>query len=348
MVAAMRPSLLAVLVLSGCWLSGREVRDKIEADADTDADADVDGTIEVKPPYGSSAGVTIIGSTVVAVTPPGPPGEVAVEVRSAAGTVVADAAIRYWEDGGGRAAAAGEVNWNHYQGDYWEASAVDYGTAWVQFVHPASIAYADLWGGLLDSCQTDVTHTFDVETYDAGTTIALEPPTGAPIELTWNPTDLEFQADLLDGQWAPDTAYELSMGGAAPFPALDVDDFLVTPDNVRITSPNVDGTIPGVIGPSFSLEWSGPFTGDYAVARLIRYDEYGVPQDVVRCMLTDDGSFDVPAGVWDDWPLPYFDPSQQVTIIVGRVHVSQATLPHNGGRVEVAGVRYAIGAVFTL
>jgi hypothetical protein len=368
------------LLLTACWVTPAEINDKIAGDADTDVDsdsdgdADVDGDVVVVPADGTDAGGTEVdvtvdpldgepsvefagepgtvtgvdGNVIHVVTPAGTAGPVDVVVRSDAGNVRGTGAFRYWPDGTGRAGALGELSWRHYQGTYWQNTTdLDYGNASIAFIEPADVVYGDLWAPFIDYCETHPSATSNpsVVPIDASDgTAALH--TGAlDLELGWSNDDAAFVDDLHTGDWRSNADWSFRMSGSAALPDLAIDRFLHTPDNVQIDTPYVDGSsVSLVTQDNFTLEWSQPYTGDYVVVMLIRYDYFTQdPAEYVKCMLEDDGYFVVPTWAWDDW-----QSGSQVTIVLGRVQTSTATLPYNDARVEVAGVRFAVGAVFTL
>jgi hypothetical protein len=380
MVVAMR-TLRAVpwLLLSGCWVTGPEIDAKAggdadaDTDSDTDADSDVDVDIEVlsvEPAYGSTAGgqvvtvnaspldgqvsvsfggeeatvVSIGGDEVVVEVPAGVEGFADVEVTSDTGSGTLTDGFAYWEDAAGRTSAVGEIFWWDYRGGYWGAGADDYGDAWVRLSTPTDLVHADMWAGsTLDRCVTTAEPVGVAwpEGYALGTSLRLVSDSGASISMTRS-GDLYSGAMAASDRLAGESwAMELDSVG---WPER-VDGFLEMPEPLQITEPFVDGadyTEIDYVFSSFTLSWTGGSPGDYVVAQLIRWEgDFDV--EYVSCTLRDDGSFNVQSSMFSDWYT-----GEQLTIIVGRVNVTNATMPTSGGTVEVGAVEYAVGAVWTL
>ena len=81
--------------------------------------------------------------------------------------------------------------------------------------------------------------------------------------------------------------------------------------------------------------------GDFVVIDMTRYagDAFA---ERLTCIVPDTGSYQTPFFAWNDW-----NSYDQITILVGRVIVTDVTLP-SGGTVQVAGVRYVVGAGYQL
>jgi hypothetical protein len=111
-----------------------------------------------------------------------------------------------------------------------------------------------------------------------------------------------------------------------------------------VTSPAISAdNAPTVSRTNFNLAWSTSQPGEYMVAQLLRYNSsLTTLEDVVTCAMTDDGSFQVPSGVWSDW-----DPDQVIYIAVGRVVEDGGTLPYNNAKSGVVGSYWVVGAAFT-
>ena len=96
-------------------------------------------------------------------------------------------------------------------------------------------------------------------------------------------------------------------------------------------------------GPGISFEWTQQDRGDFVVivAQLLG-DGGATPLELVSCVARDDGSFSMPADIWEQWA--YGD---LILVEFGRVIVSERTLPHNRANVEIAGIAWKVGALAT-
>jgi len=356
---------LPLLLLAGCWVSSDELREKIDG-----------GDIRVEslePAYGTTAGGTEVvlvaaplGSEVevrfdgelavveqvgdgqvVVRTPPGEDeGYVDVEIEAGDHYTFVHHGFHYFADGEGQTGALGSLVWHHYVGDYWLDDPEDRGHAWVGFTRPTDFTYADLYGTAIDTCTSEYAYDWSgVSFYDTGATeLLLESATAREVLLGEDPEiPFNFYTDeLVNADFELTASYALKpMEGAAPWPDLQVDGLVETPGAFSIITPPVAGTTPPDVVRNFILQWSTAVTGDYMVANLYRYEGSEVAE-LVRCVMRDDGSFQVPRLAWTDW-----ESDEQLIIYLGRVEESQARLPHNGSNSAIAGVYWLVGGAFT-
>lgn len=367
-----------LVTLGGCWLSGGEIADVIDgvdadtdadADADTDADADGDVEVVVSPgqgitgdvltltggPFANDAEVRVGGASadvsdvasgeITAVVPTGDEGFYDVTVESSDGNGVARDAFFRWDDATGFASVVGEVAWYDYVGSYWYPSPpADSGTAVLHFLRSSSMTAVDLYGpdGVSGDCVLDYQPSLDVTSYPAfGESLALTTATGRRMDF-----------DFADGQWEnPDFGASVwtnglwrleAAGTPGTWPDLDVAGFVRTPDPFSVSQPAINGSnAPDILFGLQQFTWSTTGAGDFVIIDMTRYagDTFA---ERLTCIVPDTGSYQTPLFPWSDW-----NSYDQITILVGRVIVTDVTLP-SGGTVEVAGVRYVVGAGYQL
>jgi hypothetical protein len=373
-------SLLFCVSLSGCWLSTGEISDVIGGDADTDvdadsdtdadtdadSDADVDIDFTISPeqgavgqqvtltggPFGDDVTVRFDGDaadvlstasdSVVVEVPNGAEGYVDVEVDSSEGSSSHGQPYFRWQNGAGKTGAVGEVIWYDYVGTYWD-DPTDSGEAHLGFVHPGTFAASDLYGpsGISGDCEYDWSPPSGLSGYPAfGNSLSLQTLTGRTLDFSFSNSEWVVP-DFDASKWANGQDWKLRAGGTPDeWPPLVVDDFVHTPDPISVTYPAINGSSAPDVFPGFDIDWSTTGAGDFVVIYLDRYAGGSDPVESLTCVVPDDGSFTTPWDGWSDW-----NSGEQITILVGRVTVSDVLLP-SGATAEVAGVRYSVGAAF--
>lgn len=263
---------VALAPLGGCWVSGPEVQDKIDAIPVQD----VPGTIEIQsvdPPWGTDAGgstvtitaspvgqgavvrfggtdgdvVSIEGDQIVVHTPAGSPGLVDVEVQWGAKTGSMSDAFQYFPDGSGRVGAIGAVAWFHIVGDFLQTGNTDQGYAWVNFTDPMDYDYTAFYGTGLDTCTSAYSFPGTISEVTDATQIQLSREQGDGLNLAWNSdydafdSDLSSEGTLGVNAWASHATYDLdALVGVTSYPAITVKSFVQTPGpfDVSVMTPN--------------------------------------------------------------------------------------------------------------
>lgn len=364
-----------LLLCSGCWLTGAEVDAVIDGpsdadtDTDTDADADTDVDIEVVletdqgtagdflvitgGPFGDDLEVTIgddpatiedSGDTEIRViVPAGDEGFVDVVVHSDGLEVPASDPWFRWEDATGETAAIGVFSWWDYVGGYWEDGATDSGEGTLKLVHPAATTVSDLLGP--DGCTFDFTADWDAPAYPAvAENLTLRGPNSRVIELTADGSGTWTAADIRASEWTSGEYLLRSDGLDGEYPAFETSDLLRIPESFAVLSPAITGNEAPTLYPGFEVRWSTSGSADFVVIEIYRYDG-GELAEIATCVTEDDGSFETPGLLSDPAFASWSLFGDQITLLVGRVRTSEATLP-NHGTAEVAGVRWAVGAGF--
>ena len=291
--------------------------------------------------FGESLGTirSIDGNQVhVGAPPSAQEGWVSVEVRDQGRNSRLEQGYRYWPDGEGQVGAIGEVAYYAYAGDYWEGTPVNDGDASVRFMRPGNYSPRQIHGSSLDHCQSGYEEPYLSGLYHTGAA-SLTLTADAGPSITLQPNEDEYLGDFLEDSWSPGDDWTITMPEGLGWPELDIPAFLVTPAAFKLTSPPIDGAVVAEIAKNaFDLAWTGPYSGDYVVAQLFRFNGDEV-EETVSCVIQDDGSFRVPQYVWSNWSA-----GSQITVVVGRAVLTEARLPVNRSNVGVAGVSYVVGA----
>ncbi len=365
MMGLMRPVLytLAWASISGCWLSETEVTERINVGRDSESDSDTEDLrlLSVNPDQGTTEGddviilslshdvdsvsvqfgsedaevLTVEGSIISVRTPPqAAEGFVDVSISANGGNDSLDDSFYYWEDSTDLTGAIGMVAWYHYQGVGWPSDIEDDGQAYFRFVHPTDLTLYDRYSPELNDCASGWSATFDPYPVEAPAP-RLVSDNGDSITLS--PNGAYFYSENLN--WDAGATFSLTREETAPWPELSLDDAIEWPNEVYIDYPLVDLFL-DYVDPETYIEWSGS-SSNPAILRLSRYEGDEVVE-TVTCVVTDDGSYTLDGGVWEDWT-----PEEYLVMEVGRVIPPDATLPFNHGNVEIAGVYFSAGVAIT-
>lgn len=349
---------LLLLGLSGCWLSERELVVKLEGES---------GPIEVlsiEPDFGTAAGGTEVtlhaepvgGGVVVTFggeeaellsvddgeivvrTPEGEAGAVEVGLAWGAREGAVPAGYRYFTDGGGQYGAIGTVAWVDVVGTR-TASFSDYGFGWLNVVEPIPYDYRALYGLEIDTCASGWSFPEALVELTDAQTVELTRGEGSTVTLSWSHRNSWYEGDLAletsEEGFFPDAEYDLEP--IEGFPSFEVKSVVRTPEPFEVTRPDFDGG--SVSRSGFEVAWTRPAEADLVLLRveLFDLDDFHVVEEV-RCVVEDDGLFQVPSTVWQGW-----DDLYGVDLYVGRARLSDATLPHNASRSGMAGTWWVVG-----
>lgn len=272
--------------------------------------------------------------------PAGSPGEVSVRVQSGPDNALRERAFTYHADATGQTGAFGAVEWYSLLGSYWEGGSSAFGLAWWGLVEPTDATYADVFGGVVDGCVS-----------------GLALPELAPVELDQLQTTLVAGDQRLEGRLStdgfygavlteapePGAAYDLEALGGGPLAGLSVQALTRWPAAPELTAPALGGSSAiRLARQALSLEWE-PQGAEPMLVMVVLHDADQVEQEVVGCVIADDGAFTVPPELWsgawveDRWLFVY----------LGSVGRGEGLLPHNGAYSEVVGLSWALGAALT-
>jgi hypothetical protein len=268
-----------------------------------------------------------------------------VQVSSAEYDCSLEGAYQFWPDGQGEQGALGSVFWNNYQGGYWDTSVLPHGGAWFGFAAPTQYSYADLYGGVMESCESGFTPSFGALAWeDVGGQATLVSSEGT-LQLDWDSAQGQWRGDGESGDIVAGAVYQLEpIAGAEPdWPDFGVASFARMPSSFSITNPSVNGAeLDFIVDDTLALEWDASQPADYVVIEVRRVVS-GVTAETIRCLVEDDGAFSVAPGNFDGWD--WWE--QYLVFDVGRVRESASVLPHNRSRSGVVGVYWTSGAVWT-
>jgi hypothetical protein len=365
---------------SGALPDSADPEDEGDADADADADADGDADADIRvdsiePYYGTTAGgdeVLIrasgfdegasvrIGTVEAEVLSADPrrgeikartprvdaEGPADVLVESGGGEGRLDDGFTYFADGTGLAGIAGAISWVDIVGNYWETEdPAGFGAASITLLAwPTEFSYWEFYSDRLDSCQAGGwTTDKEVYAYDGSAvrTARLVTNSGTRVDLQWSNTYYSWSNhELASNEFG--TSWDLDAMQPDGLPEFSVEDLARAGSSFSVSQPRIDGPQAPEVSRSLNVTWSGS-GGDFVILYLARRDSSGrTAEEEVFCIANDDGTFQVPSSAWTAWPT-----GRQLDIQVGRANRGAGTLPYNGARSEVYGIRWIYGAGFT-
>lgn len=272
--------------------------------------------------------------------PPHAAGEVAVQVSSGRQGARREGAFTYHADATGLAGAFGAVEWYTLLGSYWQAGSASFGQAWWGLIEPQDLAYADVFGGVVDGCVS-----------------GLRFPAMEALALGVQGSALTDGAHTLSGERAPDGFYEAAMQ-VAPAPeaswdllpleggaleGLAVEDLAWMPEPPALLEPQLDGAqVARLAVDELALGWTPQGEGPLYVLAVLHDAELN-ELEAVGCLAADDGAFAVPPELWTrEWPEEGW-----LFLYLGAAGPGGGALPHNGARSEVVGLSWSLGAALT-
>ena len=290
----------------------------------------------VSPPYGTSAGGTVVtltggpfdssaqvsfadqtaqvssvsGDTITCRTPTyGSEALVNVTVETDDGWGRSMEAFTYFQDGAGVQGSLGIFQWLAYDGAYFAeyTELVDFGFAYTTLIVPQAYDYASFFAPGFDQCASSYSgggasvyvYTLDVSS------IRLESAGGTSLALPWVEDDLYFtDEDVAESSFRRFASYDLQPISSATLPGLAVEDYLHTPYELDITAPAINGSAINSLGAGdLTFRWQVEGPGDFVTIELYMLNAAGDDlQYEISCLASDDGSFTVPTSVWPAYP----------------------------------------------
>lgn len=330
---------------------------------DTDSsDVDITG---ISPYYGTTAGgteVTIRGgpfdsspvvlfddeaaqvqtanTTALTVLTPvyGEEAAVDVTVTTDAGSVTAEQAFYYFQDGTGLLGSVGNFVWNEYGGNYWADDPEDFGSAYAWFISPMEYDAWKAYASAMDSCASDYTGSpTTVYVYDIGAdSITLSVGSSHEVVLELHPQEGYYHDDELEsGDFSRYGTYDLEQFDSSTFPEFSVDGFLFTPYEVDLNSPNIQGsTLEPLSRSDLNFTWDVEGPGDWLTLELYLMDQLQIDvEETITCVMSDDGQFSVPTSVWSNYPT-----GRVVLVALSRWQLPDGVIPFNNSTSGMAGV----------
>ncbi len=364
----MSRSIVLLVLVAGCFprlTPGNSETGSADTDTDSDADSDTDSDTDtdtdtdpgsarirsISPADGSTAGgteVTISGSgfnadtrvwfgsteadirdqesdKLVVDAPAHARGEVDVSVGEGSTADTEADAFTFWTDASGQVEAV--VLWSYLE-DYLGDGQV-YGLAYPTV--RGDFAFYELWGANLDTCDG----VSPIETTTWGDDVYVLDEDGGTYTLALEGSGYSYS----DSSGAAYGGVE-SFGFGGPFssagPAFELAPFFDTPNAFDVTRPDLSaGDDSFYSGFNLDVAWSGA-GGDFMLVWMVGLDS----NEYLYCIAEDDGSFAV-----DSSYVSRFEYGEYVQLSVARFRTSEATLPHDNGRVIGAGMYQFTGYV---
>ncbi len=303
---------------------------------------------------GVAATVTsVVGDEITVITPAGNEGWTDLRVENAGRIETTSSAFRYYADATGKAGAIGSYSWTEYPGFDLNFSPIDdRGSVWVMPIVPLDTTYAVqvFHTGTMDTCKSNESgSTVTPLNLQLSSVDLLRSGSDDSLSLLYRPDDERFQASLSSGDFIDGASYDLGPLSGDGWPAdLTIENIVELPSAFTVSTPNLGwssvGDIP-VMSQNIQFQWSTSEStkGDWIGLWIERYDDpfFGTPevQDIVTCVVEDDGSFQLSSAVWSGW-----NGGGQIWMHVVRVREPVGTLPHNNALSQVVGA-YWIGGV---
>lgn len=268
-----------------------------------------------------------------------------VTVRGAAGEGSLETGFVYWQDGAGLDGTLGVVQFTEQVGSYWsDAGGTTYGSATMYFVAPTAVEWWELFAPSLDTCRNEASYTFggSVSIYDPGVS-SVQLTGSRSFSLYWDAVDGNYSVDTLStSEWAANASYDLQPMTGGGFPEVAVGSMVTTPATPTLYTPAITGS--SVVGMSPNPTFSWAATGsDWILITLGMWPSAGTGyQEVVHCVVRDDGSFRVDTGQFSQWPY-----DRQIDVYFGVARKASGTLPWNGSQSGMVGLNRIYGAART-
>ena len=268
-------------------------------------------------------------------------GWIDVSIAVEGGELVASRGFQYWTDATGWTSMVGTLVYEEIvTGVLIEENNLErraYGS--LGFTLPADWSFLDKYTGSFGTCALNHESPVQLSYYETGAS-AVSFAAGVSVAEIPGLADGSFDGDVTpDVDVRPNEAYDLlTVEGSEHFPPLEIPDLLQIPALVEVTRPAIRGPDAAPTPPNVVVEWT-PGSGDAVLLRLtwpgIIWD------DVVTCIVADDGRFVVDADNWD--PRYSLDPGTILHLQVARIAHQSHTLPHDNGESQVVGMAASYG-----
>ncbi len=286
-------------------------------------------TLEVQAPSTASAGAV----------------DIRVETTTHAGRL--ESGFTYWADAAGQGTALGVMTFTTQVGSYWSGATTAQGSVGVYLTGPTTVRWWELFAPSLDTCVNEASFTpsATVPLLDPEVgSITLTPSSGSSVSLTWDSAKGGFFNDYLTtSTFRSNSSYRMQpMSGSPTFPDVGVDALVRTPGQPYLYTPDIDGSSVQYVSRYQSFSWTTA-SADWVLLTMAVWDSAGSGyQEVVNCVVRDDGSFSFDGSRFSSWPY-----SRQVDIYFGYAYESYGTMPWDGGDSHVVGIHQIYGAGFT-
>lgn len=248
-------------------------------------------------------------------------------------------AFTYYLDGTGKYGVVGSFTYLDYVGAGWQSDA-DSGTAFMLVLaDPSAHSYWENFAPTMDTCRSNYSPTFQysVVAPASAPAISIANASGDSVNLTYDSTGNAWsKSPFTSTSFAFNDNYDVTIPDLDGFPASVINNGVTTPGSFRVTSPNLDGAqVPSTTKNNLSLSWTGS-GGDYMIASMSLYsiNDTTLSNELERvtCVISDDGSFPVPANVWTRWAA-----NEIVVIEFSRISVSRGIIGFNNATSGVVG-----------
>lgn len=254
--------------------------------------------------------------------------------------------FHFWTDGTGLAGAAGYYQWIQPVGGYWVDGVppAPWGGALVAYVVPEDFYWWNLVTSTLNTCTpTDAAgYDGDLFLYDFGeTNLRLQNGYGSTTLLTFNADSNAFENDtLLSSNFIESHSYTAQPFTGSDAPPDAMSNFIETPASFGVSYPGIESLYaPPDITRSQTVVWDAG-GADVVWIEMARINALGTAvEEGIICIVSDTGSFTVPASAWTSWPI-----GQQVNLFVSKARISSTVLPHNNSESRVSGMYTVFGA----
>jgi len=253
--------------------------------------------------------------------------------------------FHYWTDGTGLAGAAGYYQWVQPVGGYWVDGVPPdpWGGALIAYLVPEDFYWWNLVTSTLNTCTSSDAAGYDGDLflYDFGeTNLRLQNSYGSTTLLTFNADSNAFENDtLLSSNFIASHSYTAQSFTGSDAPPDSVANFVETPGTFGVSYPSIASLYAPDITRSQTVVWDAG-GADVVWIEMARINSLGTAvEEGIICIVSDTGSFTVPASAWTSWPIGH-----QVNLFVSKARISSTVLPHNNSESRVSGMYTVFGA----
>jgi hypothetical protein len=300
-------------------------------------------------PFDETAEVSLCGtvadvlafteSSLVFETPPNLEGACDLRVNTDDGEGQRSDAFTYWADAWGSVIAL--ASWTRTDlanPDHWSAGSDSTLRVDAAVVSARDVTLEELYTPGWDSCQRTDGDSRQAQwsalgSVNAGPSV-ISGSAATPVEVPWD-ASLGFYEEFLEAEvYEPGQRLVLTYGESAMYPAFEAVPTYRAPTSFRVTQPAVHGaSVPWAYADNLDIRWTG------GAADYVGIDIWSLSTSQrVRCVVEDDGLFEVPAWLLSDFPQDW------VELVVSRYETEDVTMEFNDGLVR-SQVGFAITGV---